>query len=75
MCIVPPSYLLMRVLMRLSLMIKKFLFLGATDGQATLESCIVCLIILCHSLRNFAVAGAKIWNSLPTDLRLHTQSM
>ena len=25
--------------------------------------------------RNFAVAGAKIWNNLPADLRLHSQSL
>jgi len=25
--------------------------------------------------RNFAVAGAKIRNSLPTDVRLHAQSL
>ena len=25
--------------------------------------------------RNFAVAGAKIWNSLPAELRLHLQSL
>ena len=25
--------------------------------------------------RNFAVSGATIWNNLPTDLRLHSQSL
>ena len=39
------------------------------------SSCLVNGAKTALGMRNFAVAGAKIWNNLPADLRLHSQSL